>query len=43
MGAYISKEDMNELEKSIGGCCERIKRWINNLCGYYNNEKEHMQ
>jgi len=42
MGAYISPDDLDELEKSIGGCCQRIRNWINKLCGYYNNDKEHL-
>ena len=43
MGAYISEDDLNEIEKTFGGCCQRFSAWINNLCGYSNNEKEHMQ
>ena len=43
MGAHICKEDMDELAQSMTGCCQRFRVWINNLCGYYKNEKEHMQ
>ena len=40
MGTYISKD---ELEKSFGGCYQRcyqrLRNCINNLYGYYNNER----
>jgi hypothetical protein len=45
MGNYISQDELEDIEESLEGSCQKLRVYINNLWNYIYNkdEKKHMQ